>query len=268
MNATFSGPPAEIYDRHFVPALFGQWGRVMVREAGISPGNLVLDVACGTGALTCHAADSTGGGHLVTGLDINEDMLAVARDKKPTIDWRQGSAEELPFQDESFDVVVSQFGFMFFENQVTALKEMMRVLKPGGRLAVAVCDALDHSPGYAVLAELLSRLFGEDIAQSFRAPFSCGDRSLLLERAESAGIHVSRYPDLNVARHDGKVRFPSVQALVSTERACVWTLGGLLDSEQFERLAEEAEESFQPFLVADGQVEFNMPVLILSTTKS
>ncbi len=267
MNVIFSGSPAEIYDRHFVPALFGQWGRVMVNEAGVLPGHQVLDVACGTGALTCHAADSVGEDQLITGIDLNEEMLIVARNKRPDICWQVGCAEELPFEDETYDAVVSQFGFMFFEQQNSALQEMIRVLKPGGRVAVAVCDALDHSPGYAVLAELLNRLFGEEIAQAFRAPFRCGNRSLLLDCAESAGIHGFLYPDLKVERHDGLVRFPSIEALVSTERACVWTLGGLLDNEQFELLAVEAEESFKPFLAKDGQVEFSMPVLILSATK-
>src|SRR5690606_17851358 len=102
------------------------------------------------------------------------------------------------FPDRSFDVVVSQFGLMFFDDKPGALKEMMRVLASGGQLAVAVCDALDHSPGYAVLAELLHRLFGPSIADAFRAPFVSGDRNLLRSIAEQAGISTP-----TVTRHDG-----------------------------------------------------------------
>jgi ubiquinone/menaquinone biosynthesis C-methylase UbiE len=76
--------------------------------------------------------------------------------------------------------VVSQFGMMFSDDRPVALRQMMRVLRPGGRLAVAVCDALDHSPGYAVIAELLQRLFGHEVADAFRAPFVMGDRRQLL----------------------------------------------------------------------------------------
>ncbi|WP_033416181.1 class I SAM-dependent methyltransferase [Hahella ganghwensis] len=267
MDTSYQGSPAEIYDRHFVPALFKPWAGFMAELAGIEKGSVVLDIACGTGAFACTAAEQTGDGRLVTGLDINPEMLAVAAEKGIDIDWRQGQAEELPFNDDSYDAVVSQFGFMFFENQSLALKEMMRVLKPGGKMAVAVCDALDHSPGYSVLTELLHRLFGPDIAQAFRAPFSAGDRNLLLGMAEKAGITQSRCPDLTVSRHDGMVRFPSINALISTERACAWTLGGLLDEDQFERLAVEAEEAFQPFVTPQGMVEFSMPVLILRATK-
>lgn len=268
MNDPYAGSPAEIYHRHFVPALFRQWGEILADAAEIGWAERVLDVACGTGTLACAAARRTGGGGRVVGLDISEEMLAVARREHPGIDWRLGRAEALPFEPHSFDVVVSQFGFMFFEDQAAALGEMMRVLRPGGRMAVAVCDALDHSPGYAVLAELLHRLFGDAVAQAFRAPFSCGEPERLLACSEQAGLaEAGRADGLRVARYDGMVRFGSVDDLVSSERACAWTLGGLLGEAQFERLAAEAQASFRPFVQPDGSVAFSMPVLILSAIK-
>jgi ubiquinone/menaquinone biosynthesis C-methylase UbiE len=254
--------PAEVYDQQFVPALFQHWSSVMIKAANIKPRQHVLDVACGTGALTCKAAEQVGNAGRIVGLDNNNEMLEVARTKEQRIEWHHGPAEALPFEDKSFDTVVSQFGFMFFEDQRAALIEMMRVLRPGGQLAVAVCDAIDHSPGYAVLAELLHRLFGNDVAQAFRAPFTSGDRQRLQALCEAAGI-----TDAKVIRHDGPVRFASIQSLVATERACAWTLGGLLDDMQFERLAIEAEEAFQPFITQLGEVEFNMPTLIITATK-
>ena len=161
-----NGPsPAEIYDAQFVPALFQPWARRVVEIAGIRPGQRVLDVACGTGVLACAAAARVGATGSVTGLDANAEMVAVARRKRPDLAWRVGHAEALPFPDASFDAVVSQFGLMFFQDRRAALREMMRVLRPGGRLVVAVCDGLAHSPGYAVLAELLQRLFGETDGQ-------------------------------------------------------------------------------------------------------
>jgi SAM-dependent methyltransferase len=230
---------------------------------GIEPGDRVLDVACGTGVLACAAAERVGSGGAVTGLDPNQDMLSVARGKSPRIAWQEGFAESLPFAEASFDRVASQFGLMFFEDKAAGLREMMRVLRPGGRMAVAVCDALDHSPGYAVLAELLQRLFGAAVADAFRAPFALGERKTLRFLCEQAGLSTAQ-----VARAEGTVRFRSVEQLVSTERACVWTLGGLLDERQFDRLLDEAEESLHPFVTADGAVIFSMPALVITADKA
>lgn len=254
--------PAEVYDEFFVPALFQQWGEVIADLGGIARGERVLDVACGTGVLACAAAQRAGAEGAVAGLDASEEMLAVARRKNAKIEWKHGRAESLPFPDASLDRVVSQFGFMFFDDRSAALREMMRVLRPGGRLAVAVCDALDHSPGYAVFAELLHRLFGHTVADAFRAPFALGDPKRLLADCSAAGIRHAA-----VARVDGTVRFRSIASLVAAERACVWTLGGVLDDAQFERLVDATEESLRPFAAPDGTVAFVMPALVVTAGK-
>lgn len=255
-------PPAEIYDEKFVPALFGQWGPVLADAAGVAPGQAVLDVACGTGALTLAAAAVVGPDGRVAGLDANPEMLAVARRKSGDIDWREGAAENLPFEDVSFDAVISQFGLMFFDDRPRALSEMMRVLKPGGRLVVAVCGAVERSPGYAAFATLLDRLFGEEVGNAFRAPFVLGDADDLFRIAAAAGIEGA-----SVEERNGTVRFQTIAELVATERACVWTLGGILDQAQFDLLLRESEEALQPFIDDDGIVSFDMPALFLMARK-
>jgi ubiquinone/menaquinone biosynthesis C-methylase UbiE len=255
--------PAEIYDAQFVPALFTQWGPVVAAEAGVREGDRVLDVACGTGALSLAAAGIVGPSGSVVGLDANPEMLAVARRKPVQIEWLEGMAEALPLPESSFDAVVSQFGFMFFEDKPQALREMVRVLKPGGRLAVAVCDAVANSPGYGAFALLLDRLFGRQVGDAFRAPFSMGDAGQLHDICRVAGIE-----NAEVVQRNGKVRFKSIDALVSTERACVWTLGGVLTDEQFERLLKESETTLRPFVINGGTVEFDMPSLIIRARKT
>jgi len=254
--------PADVYDDQFVPALFWHWGPVLCDAANIASGQRVLDVACGTGALTVAAAERVRPGGAVLGLDANPEMLAVARRKHPDIEWVDGRAESLPFADMGFDAVVSQFGLMFFDDRVAALREMQRVLRPGGHLAVAVCDALERSPGYASLAMLLDRLFGKPVADAFRAPFVLGDAAALRALCADAGIAAA-----SVVQRQGLVRFASIDALVSTERACVWTLGGLLDETQFERLRREARSAFLPFVEAGGTVAFAMPALLITAAK-
>lgn len=253
--------PAQVYDSRFVPALFAAWGARICELAKVEPGHSVLDVACGTGALTTAAAARVGDSGRVVGLDINPEMLDVARGKAIPATWHEGPAENLPFSDGEFDRVVSQFGFMFFEDHAGALREMNRVVEPSGRLVVAVCDGIDHSPGYAVLTELLHRLFGAQVAEAFRAPFSLGDRDRLRGIARAASVQAE------IARVEGVVCFESIEDLVATERACAWTLGGLLDDEQFGHLREAAEESLAPFVGPDGRVSFGMPALCLVVDK-
>jgi SAM-dependent methyltransferase len=253
--------PAEIYEQCFVPALFQQWGPVIADAAAIGPGQRVLDVACGTGVLACAAAERVGPEGAVTGLDANPQMLEVARRKRPDVEWVDGRAERLPFPDGHFDAVVSQFGFMFFDDRVGGLREMMRVLRPGGRLAVAVCDALAQSPGYAAFATVLRKLFGDAVSGAFRAPFALGDAALLSALCDEAGIRGAR-----ITQRAGSVRFASIDALISTERACVWTLGGLLDDAQFERLRAASDIALRPFVGSAGLVEFAMPALVITAT--
>ena len=133
-----SGTAAEVYEQCFVPAIFGQWAPRLADAGAVAAGDRVLDVGCGTGVLARAAADRVTVDEQVTGVDINEGMLAVARRLRPRIDWRRGDATKLPLPDKSYDVVISQFALMYFADRRAALREMMRVLKPGGRLAVAV----------------------------------------------------------------------------------------------------------------------------------
>jgi SAM-dependent methyltransferase len=255
--------PAEVYEAEFVPALFRPFAATVLDAAGVTRGQRVLDVACGTGVLARAAASRVAPAGAVTGLDASPEMLAVARRLDASIEWIDGRAEALPLPDAGFDTVVSQFGFMFFDDRVAALREMQRVLRPGGRLAVAVCDAVERSPGYGALATLLQRLFGERVAGAFRAPFAIGDAPLLAGLARQAGL-----AHAEILRRSATVRFASIDALVSTERACIWTLGGLLDDAQFERLLHAARTTLAPFVQADGSVAFEMPALIIAARRT
>ncbi len=252
---------AEVYEAFFIPALFQEWTNRVADAAHLRPGQHVLDVACGTGVLARKAAERVGPDGSVIGLDLNDGMLAVARKRAPQIEWRQGKAEALPFEDNAFDAVVSQFGLMFFEDRHAALQEMVRVLRPNGHLAIAVWASLEHSPGYTAMVNLLQRLFGDQIANALRAPYILGDVAELRSLMAEAGI-----PDATISTHSGTARFPSIEAWVHTDIKG-WVLADQLDDGQFALLLTEAETVLTPFVTAEGTVMFDSPAHIISACK-
>lgn len=256
-----SGSAAEVYEEFFVPALFREWAEPVAAAAGFREGQRVLDVACGTGVLARAALQRVGDRGSVVGLDINEGMLSVARRTAPLVEWKLGRAEEIPYESETFGAVGSQFGLMFFDDRMAALREMYRVLRPGGKMAVVVWDSLERTAGFARLVDLLQRLFGDEVADTLRAPFAMGDPQGLLDLFAQAGLE-----NASVARRVGKASFPSVHSWMWTN-VRGWTLSDQLDDAQFNRLLEEAEVVFKDFITADGRVEFASPAYLVSVEK-
>ena len=252
---------AEVYEAFFLPALFQEWTERVAKAARVGPGQHVLDVACGTGVLARTLVEYVHPGGAVVGLDVNDGMLAVARKKAPEVVWIEGAAESLPFDDAGFDAVVCQFGLMFFADRPAALREMMRVLRPGGRLAVAVWDRLDRTPGYAAMTSLLQRLFGDDVAASLHAPYALGEIALLQSLFDKAGV-----ADIAIATHVGTARFPSIQQWVYTD-VKGWTASDQIDDAGFDLLVAEAERELQRFVTPDGTVVFEAPAHIVSVAK-
>lgn len=253
---------ADVYEEFFVPALFGQWAAPLLEAAKVDQGDRLLDVACGTGVVAGAASEQISKSGRVVGLDCNTGMLDVARRIAPDIDWRLGVAESLPFDGGRFDVVTCQFGLMFFEDRVAALREMWRVLRPGGRLAVVTWDKLENSPGYDAMVSLLQRLFGQDAADALRAPFALGEADALATLAAQAGIDGAA-----VATQGGVAAFPSLDAWVHTD-VKGWTLADMIDDRQFQTLLTAARSELGDFVQADGGVSFSAPAHILTATKS
>ncbi len=137
---TFSGSVAQGYRAHLERLIFEPWAIELLRFAGVAPGHVVLDVAAGTGAVTREAARAVGPGGRVVASDLSEDMLAqVIRDDEPApVETVVCSATELDLASGMFDVVLCQQGLQFFPDRTAAVDEMRRVLRPGGRVAIAV----------------------------------------------------------------------------------------------------------------------------------
>lgn len=208
------GSAPEIYQRYLVPAVFAPWVPVLIEHAALEAGERVLDVACGTGVVARSAARHVGPRGRVVGLDLNPAMLAIARSLLPdptaaAIEWCEGKAEAIPLAAGSFTVGFCQQGLQYFLDRQAALREMSRVLVPSGRAILSVWRSLDHSPGYAALAEALERWIGPETRQAMLAPFALGGAGELRSMLVEAG-----FQDVEVRSAVGAVRFASPEEFV------------------------------------------------------
>jgi SAM-dependent methyltransferase len=251
---------ADVYEEFFVPALFSQWTEPMLDSARVRSGDRVLDVGCGTGVLTRAAAARVGPGGEVTGVDRNDAMLSVARRGGQQISWRLGAAEDLPFEGGQFDRVLSQFVLMFLDDRRRGLDEFARVLVPGGTVAVATWCAIEQSPGYAAMVDLVRRVVSDQAAEALLAPFCLG-------RVETVhGLLAPAFPDVVVTRHEGVARFASIEAWLHTDIRG-WTLADMIDDTTFAVLLAEAQHELAEYIHQGGAVSFPSPALIATATK-
>ena len=254
---------ARAYEELFVPALFAPWGPIIIESAGIAGGDNVLDVGCGTGVLARAIAETLGKHTTIKGIDPAPGMVAVAKELDREIEWIQGSADALPFADATFDVVVSQFAMMFFSDRVASLQEMLRVLKPGGRMAVAVWDGIESNEAYRVEADLLERLAGREAAEAIRIPYNLGNPEKLWELGKEAGL-----TKVEVKTHGDIARFPSIRVQLEAElRGWLPLMGVNLEEEKIQEVLTAAEDELQAFVGDDGKTNFQVSAHLLSGCK-
>lgn len=254
---------AHAYEALFVPALFAQWAPKVADAAQIQPGQRVLDVGCGTGILAREIASQIGSVGRVVGIDPSPGMLAVAGQLAPAVEWREGVAESLPFSDQSFEAVVSQFALMFFTDRRQALREMLRVLTPGGRLAVAVWDSLDSIPAYTSEVALLERMAGRQAADALRAPFVLGSRKDLAALFSEAGVATP-----GITTHHGTAQFPAIRTMVEADlRGWLPVMGVNLTEELIGRILQDAEQALSSYAAADGRVAFQLSAQLVTAKK-
>jgi SAM-dependent methyltransferase len=176
-------------------------------------------------------------------------MVAVANQLAPSVEWRDGVAESLPFPDQSFDIVVSQFGLMFFTDRRQALREMYRVLAADGRLAIAVWDSIDNMPAYAAEVALLERTAGRKAADALCAPFVLGNRNDLVTLFSEAGI-----PSAQITTLHGTAHFPNIRTMVEADlRGWLPVMGITLTEDQIGHILQEAEQGLSSYASADGR---------------
>jgi ubiquinone/menaquinone biosynthesis C-methylase UbiE len=202
---TYGGSAPETYEQCFVPAIGRPLAIDLVETAGIRAGQRVLDVACGTGVVTRLAAERVGPTGHVAGADINAAMLEVARAlsarREPSIAWYETSAEAMPLPDASFEVVLCQLGLQFVRDKEAAVREMRRVLVPGGQVFISVPKPM---PIFEVMHDAIARHIDAATASFVHLVFSLGDRPALERLLDGAGLH-----DVTVRAETKEMHLPS-----------------------------------------------------------
>lgn len=231
---------ADVYDEFFVPALFGRFVEPVADASKVGSADSVVDLACGTGALTRVLRSRTTG--RVVGVDVNPAMVAVARRHGGDVEYREGDATDLDFEDDAFDVATCQFGLMFYPDPSRGIAEMARVARRG---AVAVWDSIDRSEGYSAMQELFRDQLGDDAAASLDAPFAMGEEGVLEALFAKAGVSGVSYSSI-----EGSGRFASVEEWVTTE-VRGWTLGDSVDDQQLADLVAVAQERLGRFATSN-----------------
>jgi len=239
-DAQFHAGIAEVYQRLLVPMIFEEPAEHLARVvAAIAPSD-VLETAAGTGVLTRALARSCPEARL-TATDLSESMLDTARAQDAgDVRWRQADALDLPYEDESFDVVVCQFGVMFLPDRARGLREARRVLRPGGTLAYTAWDRIETSEvPWVIHSALVTATPHEPLDFMSRLPHGYFHVPHLRDDLEEAGM-----PDATIRSLDGTSRTTAAEAAVAFCQGTPLRLAiehhSTLDLDEATRIAEEA----------------------------
>lgn len=190
-DKNFTGTVPENYDRYLRHMLFVPYAKDLAERLAAMPAGSVLEIACGTGAVTQELRKRLAPSVDITATDLNRDMLSVAVSNMSgaQVAFAVADAQSLPYADATFDAIVCQFGVMFFSDQALAFREMYRVLKPGGRILFNVWDKLKKNPISYEMARAIDAAVPE-IAPCFtsRVPFSNADYRPLVDLLKAAGF--------------------------------------------------------------------------------
>lgn len=251
-----AGP--EAYERKSVARVFGPLAIEFLKHFPVQEGERVLDVACGTGIVARNVAIQVGPKGHVKGIDLNPGMLKVAKSLEPSegakIEWHEGDATKLPFEEDEFDVVLCQQGLQFFSDKLSAIGEMFRVLAEGGRVGICIGRSIEHAPYNLAKAEALGRHVGPEAEEKERnrTPFSLGRSEALFELILGAGFKDVQIQQLEFTSNMGLLDETVNEASFPD-----------LDSEIAAKVVSDVHETLQPY-VSNGYlyapVKFNLGV--------
>jgi ubiquinone/menaquinone biosynthesis C-methylase UbiE len=257
--------PAEMYEQFYGPAIFQPLSEKFVGLVAPQPGERVLDVACGTGFVARRVAPLVGEAGRVVAVDINPNMLAVAR-RQPapegaTIEWVEGDAVALDLPAHEFDLVLCQQGLQFFSDRLAALRGMRQLLARGGRIGIAVWQGIDRQTLVAEFAVAEAPHLAplgvpyDDLI----APFALGDADELRALLEAAG-----FSHIEIEPREFEARFPEPESFARNMETAYGAVipAFVADPAAFEAFVSAVERETRDLVArySDGyMVSFPMP---------
>ena len=186
----FSGPVPKHYDQFSGPMFFEPYAIEVSNRIDPFSVNVALELASGTGRVTRHLRAVLPSTTKLIASDISSDMLAVAKEKLKALDinWQMIDALKLPFEDNSIDLVVCCFGYMFVPDKLKAFAEAYRVLRPGGMLLFTTWDKLELIGASYVYRNIAKKYLKEPLPESYNLPFSMYDESIIKDTLEEVGF--------------------------------------------------------------------------------
>jgi ubiquinone/menaquinone biosynthesis C-methylase UbiE len=183
---------AKRYQQILEPAILGPAARALVDSANLRAGETVLDVGCGTGAAARFAATRVSPSGRVVGIDINPDMIQMAKSLPPAnglaIEWYVQSAYQLPVNDQTVDVALFAQTLQFLDDKPRALSEVKRALKPGGRIALGLWCDVRKNPYFDGLVKAMTLHVGSETAAGLQAAFSLSSADEIRALLAGAGF--------------------------------------------------------------------------------
>lgn len=212
-DRAFAGSIPQFYDHFLGPLLFLPYAKETAdRVAALNP-KRVLETACGTGFVTRALRATLPPGAEIVATDLNQPMLDFAAQQEDTrgVVWRQADAQHLPFDDASFDVVVCQFGVMFFPDRVAGYREARRVLRAGGNFVFSVWDRLEDNEFSLLIHHAVAALFPDD-PPSFiaRTPFGYHDVGAIERDLQRAGLKLTKAETVTLRSRAASARDPAM----------------------------------------------------------
>lgn len=237
---------ADRYDAVMVPVIFRPWAMELIARAPPWDGAKILDLACGTGAVTRTIVDSGIVPGSLTGVDMSDGMLSVAskaaQDRGIEANWIQADAGALPFGEGQFDLAYCQQALQFFPDRAGALRELHRCLAPGGRVAFCVSTGLEENPLLRAQAAALEVHVGAAAAEAVRAICSLTDPGTLRQLFDDAG-----FADVQVEKVTLMLSHPDGRAYAEG------ALGGMHTGDKLSALSgAERDACFDAFLSGLG----------------